>query len=268
MLKALISSGLRPSFVVGASVGAINGTFFAADPTPAGVQHLETIWRSLRRGDVFPIRPLQGLLGFVSRRNYLVSSGPFARLLEGSFPVERLEQTEIPCHVVATDLLDGSVVTLSSGPVVDALLASTAIPGIFPPVQLDGRFLVDGGVASNTPIATAVSLGAKRLIVLPTGFSCSLTRPPGGVVGTALHALNLLINRELAEDMDRVSGRVKRIVLPPVCPLTVSAYDFSQTAELIERSEDLTTRWLEGGGLEKDEIPASLRPHNHSRSRT
>ena len=77
-------------------------------------------------------------------------------------------------HVIATDLLSGAEVRLSEGDAAEAVLASAAIPGIFPPVSRDGRQLIDGGVSNNTPIADAIELGAERIYVLPTGNACDL----------------------------------------------------------------------------------------------
>jgi NTE family protein len=82
---------------------------------------------------------------------------------------ERLEETPIPLHVIATDVLTGEEVRLSEGPLVDAVMAGAAIPGVLPPVDWEGRLLVDGGVANNAPISHALDLGADRVYVLPTG---------------------------------------------------------------------------------------------------
>src|SRR5207244_11787485 len=82
----------------------------------------------------------------------------------------------------AREAMERAQAVLSSGPAVTALLASAAIPAVFPPVLLDGRFLLDGGVSNNTPISIAVEMGATRVIVLPTGVSCSLQAPPRGAM--------------------------------------------------------------------------------------
>ena len=121
------------------------------------------------------------------------------------------------------------------------LLASAAIPAVFPVVSIDGRHLMDGGVANNTPISTAVDLGATRVVVLPTGMSCGLVGPPRGAVALALHALNLLIMRQLLKDIERFAHRTELVVLPPLCPLTTNTYDFSQTHELIHRAEAIAS---------------------------
>src|SRR5882672_632342 len=263
MLKALTRAGIVPDLVVGASVGALNGAYFAAQPDDAGVKRLERIWSRLHRGDIFPLSPLHSLLAILGRRDHLITSSPLRSLVESELPCEKLENARIPCYVVATDVLDGTEVVIAAGPLTTALLASAAIPAVFPHVTLDGRHLMDGAIANNTPISTALKLGATRVIVLPTGMSCALEKPPRGAVGFALHALNLLVMRQLLSDIERFSDRAELAVVPPLCPVTASAYDFSQTADLIRRAEATTRLWLRKKGLEREGAPEELLPHEH-----
>ena len=264
MLKALAAHGVRPDLVVGASVGAINGAYFAGSPDPTGVRQLEGLWRGLLRAQVFPFSPLGSLFDLASRRGYLVSPAPLRKLLERHLPFQRLEDAAVPCHVVATDILAGTEVVLSSGPAVEALMASASIPPIFPPVRIGERFLVEGGLANHTPVSTAVALGATRVIVLPTGFGCAIERPPHGAVAMALHVLSLLIARQLVLDIERFKGAVGLVVLPPLCPVSISPHDFTHTAELIDRAELATREWIGRGGLERSLVPGSLVLHDHA----
>jgi NTE family protein len=252
-----------PDLVVGSSVGAINGSYFAGVPTPEGVAQLEAIWRGLRRRDVFPFT-WRSLFGLFTRRDYLVASHGLRALLEEGLPYRNLEDAPIPVHLVATDMLGGGAVTLSAGPAVEAVLASCAVPAAFPPVRIGDRYLIDGAVASNTPISVAVGLGAERLIVLPTGFACSLEAPPHGPIASALHAITVLVANQLVMELERYCRRAEIITVPPLCPLSVSPYDFSRAAELIERTGEQTRRWLSGGGLTRERVPGALRPHSHT----
>jgi len=188
---------------------------------------------------------------------------PLRELLERNLPFRRLEEARIPCQVVAADVLSGQEVRLRRGSAVEAVLASAAIPGIFPPVQIEGRNLIDGAIASNTPVAAAIARGAGRVIVLPTGFSCAAERAPGTALGMVLHAINLLIAQQLVIDVERFSTMARLSVIPPLCPLSVSAGDFSHTAELIDRAEQQTLRWIDEQGLDEPGVPAQLRPHQH-----
>lgn len=263
MLKALVSRGIRPDLIVGASVGAINGAYFAAAPDSEGIRKLEVIWTGLESQNVFQFSMLKGLLRLFLHHDYLVEQSAIQRLIELNLPYRLLEQASVPCHVVATDIIGGQEFVFSAGPATTALLASTAIPAIFPPVVVGNRFLVDGGVANNTPISTAVDLGATRVIVLPTGFACALESPPRGAIAIALQAMNLITARQLVGDMERLAGKAELIAVPPLCPMTVSPYDLSHSAELIEKAAAATDCWLNEGGMEKGGIPTTLCPHAH-----
>jgi NTE family protein len=263
MLKALVRLKIFPDFVVGASVGAINGVYFAAEPDEQGVARLERIWLRVRRTDIFPFSALSSILAVFGRRDHLVAPTLLQALIESELPCQKLEDVRIPCYVVATDVLTGNEIALASGPVVTALLASAAIPAVFPVVSIGGHYLIDGGVSNNTPISTAVDLGATRVVVLPTGTSCAIEAPPRGAVALALHALNLLVMRQLLSDIERFADRAELIVLPPLCPLTTSAYDFSSTHDLIHRSEATTRLWLKKNGLHGRGAPPELQPHLH-----
>src|SRR5262245_19953866 len=260
MLRELLASGVAPDLVVGSSVGAINGAYLAGAPDLEGVQRLEAIWRGLRRRQVFPIT-WRTMMGAITRHSALVDPGGLRQLLEAHLPYDDLERASIPVHVVANDILGGGLVKLSSGPAGDAVLASCAIPGAFPSVRIGEHHLVVGAVASNTPIRVALELGAKRLIVLPSGYACALERPPHGAVATALHSITLLIAHQLVADLERCGGQAEIVTVPPLCPLAVSPYDFSRAGELIERAAEQTRRWLQRGGMEKRRIPGALRPH-------
>jgi NTE family protein len=263
MLRTLAAAGLRPDFIVGASAGAINGAHFAADPSPAGVARLEQVWRNITRRDVMPLG-LRDLLRIAWRRDHMVDPSGLRRLLEKHLAYRRLEDAAVPVHVVATDRALGSEVLLSAGPVVDAVLASTAIPGVFPPVRIDGRELIDGGVANNTPISSALRLGARRIVVLPTGFACALKRAPSSAIGQALHALSLLVARQLVHDIERYRGDVALHVVPPLCPVDSSPYDYSACGALIDRAARTTQEWIDRGGLERSEgVPHEMVEHTH-----
>ncbi len=263
MLETLSGYGLVPDLIVGSSAGAINGAYFAGAPDPEGVARLAGIWRRLRRDDVFPFSPLEGFWSLLRARNHLVDPGRLRCLLETHLPYRDLSDARVPFHVVATNILTGAEVTLSSGSVVDAVIASASIPGVYPPVEMGGCYLVDGGIANNTPVSTAVRLGAEKVVVLPAGFSCDIAEPPRSAIAMALHGLTLLIARQLIIDIERFNGMVRLHVVPPLCPLKSTPADFSAAAELIERAAESTRTWLDSGGLRRTEIPDHLRPHSH-----
>src|SRR5205085_11023377 len=149
------------------------------------------------------------------------------------------------------------------GPANQAIVASTAIPGAFAPVRYKDFYLADGAISSNTPVAVAVAKGARRLIILPTGYACANHTPPSGAVASALHALTLLIARQLISELEGLGPDVDYYVLPPLCPLNGSPYDFSHSAELIQRAVKSTNEWIDGGGLEMPRVHAQLGLHKH-----
>jgi NTE family protein len=262
MLQALIAHGVTPDMVVGSSVGALNGAYFAGLPTAGGVEKLAAIWRGLRRQDIFPMS-LRTLIGFVWRRDFLISHDGIRKLIDDNLPYTNLEQAPLPVHIVTTDIVSGESVVLSEGSAAEAIVASTAIPGAFAPVEYRGRYLADGAISSNTPIQVAIEKGATRLIILPTGFACANTAPPVGALANVLHAVTLLIARQMAEDIEDLQPEIRYAVVPPLCPLVGSPYDFSRSGEHIDRANAATEKWIARGGLEKGGIPEEMRPHAH-----
>ncbi|MCP5031777.1 MAG: hypothetical protein GY939_08235 [Actinomycetia bacterium] len=154
MALALEQHGIEPDLVVGTSVGAINVAWLAAGHS---AHELASIWQDLTRSDLFPLRPLVGLRGFVGRHDHFVPNTKLRQMLETHLPFARLEEAPRRFEVITTDTRSGEEVVLESGPAVEAILASAALPGVFPPVEVEGRALIDGGMTNNTP-----SLGPSR----------------------------------------------------------------------------------------------------------
>jgi NTE family protein len=261
MLRTLLSHGVRPDFVVGSSVGAINASYFAAAPNLDGVAALERIWSGLRRSDVFPLT-LVSALGLLMHPGNLVDPVGLRRLIETNLPYRCLEEAPLPLHIMATNQ-QGQPVRLSSGPAVEAILASTAIPGVFPPVEIGGEALMDGAIAANTPLCLAAELGAARIIILPTGYACALKEPPKRAVAKALHAVTLLIAWQLMHELEVISRDIEVHLVPTLCPLAVSPFDFSAATELMERAAQSAQKWIDEGGLTRRARPQELAPHRH-----
>jgi NTE family protein len=157
---------------------------------------------------------------------------------------EQVEHTHIPLHVIATDVLTGEEVRLSNGPLIDAIMASAAIPGVLPSVSWDGRELIDGGVSNNAPISHAFELGADEVYVLPTAGPCELDDPPRGALAMLVYATGVLVRQGLARDLARLPHTERVIVLPPPCPIRIQPSDFSQADCLIEEGYLEAMRFL------------------------
>jgi NTE family protein len=262
MMHSLAAHGISADMVVGSSVGALNGAYYAGDPTLNGVLQLETIWRGLHRREVFPIT-WRTLLGFIRHRDFLIPHDGIRKLIDDHLPYRNLEEARLPVHIVTTDFVSGDSVVLSEGSAALAIIASTAIPGAFAPVRYKDLYLSDGAISSNTPIRVAVAKGANRLIILPTGYACATQAPPTGAVANALHALTLLIARQLVSELEGLGPDIEYFVVPPLCPLVGSPYDFSRTPDHIERAIQSTDAWLAQKGLQRGGIPDEMRPHGH-----
>ena len=262
MLHSLIAHGISADMVVGSSVGALNGAFYAGDPTLEGVEKLGDIWRGLKRQDVFPMS-WRTVLSFLWRRDFLISHDGIRKLIDDNIPFRNLQDARVPVHIVTTDIISGDSIVLSEGSTSEAIVASTSIPGAFSPIRYKDYYLADGAISSNTPIQVAVQKGAKRLIILPTGHACATQAPPVGAVANALHALTLLIARQLVSELESLDPDIEYFVVPPLCPLVGSPYDFSRTADHIARAIQTTDAWLAEHGLQQGKIPHEMRLHSH-----
>ena len=264
MLQALDERGIRPDLLVGTSAGAINAAYVAGHGVAQdALADLAAVWVGLRRRVLFPLRPMRGLLAVFGARESLCSAAPLSRLLDDHLSFSRLEDARIPVHVVATDALTGCEVLLSDGDATSALLASAAIPGIFPSVARDGRMLCDGALANNSAISQAVALGADRVYVLPSGTACALDRAPSHPLAAAMHAVTLLLEQRAILETRIYAGTVDLHVMAPLCPLSISAMDFGHAATLIGRARRSTGRWLDSGS---DQLPYAdrfLSLHGH-----
>lgn len=269
MLQALNARGIEPDLLVGTSAGAMNAAWLAVHGTSAdSLAELEGVWTRLRRGDVFPLAVRTAVRGLLGRAPAVTSPDRLRTLVAGHAGAVRLEDALVPTHLVTADLITGQNVTLSAGPLVDAVLASSSIPGVFPPVtwsdpDLGDRYLVDGGVAHRTGLAEAVDLGATLIYVLPAGSACALPAPPSSALGTALHALTLLIEQRQARDVAALTGAVTLKVLPPLCPLRISAADFTHGAELVRRARHASLRWIDSGDIDLPAPERFLATHRH-----
>ncbi len=265
MLQALGERGVTPDLLVGSSAGALNAAFVAGHGTGrAALEELGGLWRSLRRRDVFLMRPVQGVLALAGRRTSLFSSEPLRRLVEANLGYDDLLEARIALNLIGTDLGTGREVLMSRGSAVSAVLASAAIPGVLPPVPYQGRLIVDGCITQHTAIRHAVGLGADVVYLLPTGYACALAAVPRSALGSALQALTLLSQQQLVGEVRRHTGPARLKVLPPLCPLGVSAADFGHADRLITRAHEAAGSWIDAGGPDLPEPEQFLALHDHT----
>lgn len=242
MVRALHETDLRPDLVVGTSVGSLNGVMIASDPDQ-GPQTLADLWPQIERRDVFPGNVVTQAIAAGANRPYLFSPGPLTELLATKVPVDTIEQLRVPFVAVATDLDTGEAVEIDSGDVRTALLASAAIPGVFPWVERDGRRLVDGGLVANVPIGVAVARGARSVVVLDCGRFGMAGRWAESLVAVVIQAVQIASRQQVVRDL-QVAAHVPVVYLPAPSLISTSMLDFSQTEALASTAYDDTSAML------------------------
>jgi NTE family protein len=235
MLQVLAEHGFVPDRIYGVSVGAVNGAGFAGDPTPEGVERMARIWTALTHDDVYPQGRLHGPWLYFQQRDAVYSNSGLRKIIEEGVSFARLEDAPIPFEVVATSLMDGRERWFTYGPSVEVILASSALPAIFPPVEIDGERYIDGGVVNNVPIRRAIDAGAKRIVVLmcsPPVFTPGRARRP---IEAVLNALFIAVHARFGRDMAQLPPDVEVMVCSAGAPGDGGPGfgDFSLTAELI-----------------------------------
>lgn len=252
MLQAILARGIKADAVYGASVGAINAGGFAGTPDAAGVERMASIWRRLKSDDIFPQGRVPIAVRYFQQRESVHPNTALRKVIEEGLTYELLEEASVPLEVVATSLTDGRVRWFTRGSAMDAILASSALPALLPPVEIDGELFIDGGVIDNVPLGRAIAEGAERIFVLlcgPLHYKPNRYRRPVEAVLTAFFiAVHAKFARELADLPPGVEVVVFTVDSEPV-----SRYDdFSGTEALIEAgraSADIVLDFWSAGGI-------------------
>jgi NTE family protein len=246
MTKALKNAGIIPDMVIGASAGALNAAFIASHPWPGSIEKLEALWLSLKRHDVFPLDMPQLVTAILGKRNYLISPSGLESIIDNNLGVQTFEQTYVGLKVVATELFTGKETVFDSGEIKSALLASAALPGIFPPVKIGEDLFIDGGVADNTPISLAANLGAKNIFVLTADTEGISKSVPSSPLGMWLHSSSLLVNKRLRLDLEIWESKRNIYVFGISSDFNVNLTDFGQTSVLIVQGQEDAEKLIKG----------------------
>lgn len=214
MLKALTEQGIRPDVVLGTSIGAVNGAAIARSPNTDGVALLEQAWIDLNFGDVFPGSLWSRARSAVRQRTYLHANDQLREWLEGLLDDDAFEDLAVPFQCVAACIEDASEQWFASGSLIDAILASSAVPGLLPPVEIAGKHFVDGGVVNSIPISRAYELGAKTIYVMHVGHVDDALEVPTAPWDVAVVAFEIARRHRFATDLASVPDGTTVHVLP------------------------------------------------------
>jgi len=258
MLGALSDAGVEPDLVIGSSVGALNGVVLASHGGGTA-ERLTRVWGQMDRRTIFGGGAVAMLGSLLRARSSLCRPTLLAALLEAHLDHDRIEQLPIPFAAVATDLLTGEPQLLTSGSLRPALLASAAIPGVFPRVEIDGRHYVDGGVSANVPIRQAIAFGAASVVVLDANPAETIDRLPDRLLPSLRHTVSVMLRSQRAHAVDELAHRYRIVELPRSTPSDLGSFDFGRTDELIELANRQTAAFLRSFSSTSPALPTRSR---------
>jgi NTE family protein len=254
VLLALFESGLEPpERLVGVSVGALNGATLAAYPSAAGAAMLRELWFSRLAQDVFRVHPLGIVLNRIRGEGLAAMPGTnVTRLIERALQligIDTFERLRVPLAVLATDIAAGRARVFKRGPLLPALRASTAIPGVFPAVEIDGGSYLDGGIVDNLPIDVALAEGGREVVCIELMAGAELERAPGTCAELMGRTLQLSLHQRMLADFERLRRHGRVVVLCPVLgPADGVDMEPRRVESLIERTRQATRRFLDERG--------------------
>ncbi|GMU78550.1 MAG: hypothetical protein AMXMBFR46_13450 [Acidimicrobiia bacterium] len=250
MLRALLERGIRPDVVIGTSVGALNGAVVATDPSLAPVEHLEEVWIALTSEQVFPGGTLRRAWNLLRRDDHLISNEGLRDLIDGTLIADTFAELTVPLRVVTTDLESGNELVFAAGLVRPALLASTALPGIYPPVRLADAVLVDGAVVNLVPISHALAGPIDRIFVLDVSDPLG-DRPMRSPLDVVVRSMAISRDQRFDLELQWVPEEVELVVLPPPRD-DRDFFDFSGARDLMDQAHALAHRALDDHEVRPD----------------
>ncbi len=250
MMRALIERGIMPDLVVGTSIGAINGASIAADPSPATVDRLEQVWTNLDDTGVFASSIISQAASLVRTKTHLHSNTALRKLLEKTLP-SQFSDLAVPFECVAASIERAAEHWFSTGPLIEAILASCAVPGILPPVKIGDEYFIDGGTVNSVPIGHAAELGAKTVFVLHVGRIERPLTKPRNIWEVAMVAFEVARRHRVARDLATLPEGTTAHVLPTGetekwnDPKQLRYRNFSAAPARIQRAYEATSAYLD-----------------------
>jgi NTE family protein len=244
MLDAALRAGIHPDLVVGTSAGALNGAVLA-ERLGGAVAHLERVWTTCDRKTVIRgsrFRTVRNML----RGHYMFDNARLAELFGKEIGTREFAGLTIPFACVATDIDTGDPVVLQEGDLTSALLATCAIPGVFPLVEVNGSFLADGGYVANVPVRQALDLGAASMVVLDGRPRIGSRGSPKDVRDAMTAAFAAALKQQYENDIAYARSRVP-VLCPPGQPTGhVKGFDFEQVPSLIAGAREAAEVYFAG----------------------
>ena len=260
MVQALLEADIKPDVIVGTSIGAVNAAYLAADPSLDQVERLRKLWCKARARDIFPLNPVANCRTLF-REGAFFSPHSWRKFVEERAPYRNIEEAAVPLRITATDYEEGQSVVFDSGSLVDAVMASTALPAIFPPYRIGDRLYLDGAISDQLPLKVALEGGVDTIYVMAVNMP---SPPPDrrSPLAVLRHSITILLYPRIRLDalnLPDEQGSL-RIVQVPSVKTQVSLWDMSRHNELITTAYETTKRFLEAEHNNDDRIDVSTVP--------
>jgi NTE family protein len=227
MARALLEAGVVPDLICGTSIGAINGAALAAEPSPDGARELLDTWRELATDALLGGSLVGRVVELVRSGTSLHDAGQLRRLLRQRLPVHDFEDLTVPFECVAASIERAQEHWFGSGDLVEAVLASCALPGVFPPVRVGEEHFFDGGLVNSVPLGRAVAHGADTVWVLHVGRIEEALRVPRYPWEVGFVSFEIARRHRFHTDLAGVPEGVRVHVLPTGLPAKRQAATWS-----------------------------------------
>lgn len=251
MLQALDEVGVRPDLILGTSIGAFNGSVVAAEPGARGVEQLVEMWERLEGSDIFTGGMFDRVKAVATLQPAMHGNHELRRLLEDvHHPDTKIEDLAIPFQCVAASIERASEHWFDEGPLIEALMATSAVPVLFPPVEIDNEHFYDGGLVNSVPLRRAVDLGVDVVYVLQVGRVEAPLRVPEKLYEAALISFEIARRHTFAAAMREVPTDVAVHLLPSGNPVVFDDWrqlrwkDTGSTSRLMKGAYQATKAYL------------------------
>lgn len=267
-LQALLENEVRPDFLLGCSVGALNATMVASDYSKKSLSQLAKLWKNVRTQDIFPGGKLSFAWRFLTQQNGLCNNQRLYDFIDRNGVCDSktfAHVTDIPLYITATNLKTGQLDVFghhSDERIIDALMATSAQPPLLPPWEVNGVQYVDGGTVTPLPLRTALDLGATEIYSLRIEHESSASRsrhsakPIRGMAGVVKRSVNMMVKQQAQYDL-LLARHQPNITLHEIelSAPTVERNDFSRGGFLIEQGYKIMSDYLSFGSFRQPPVP-------------